>query len=74
MAGPGQPERLRKWIMTIPKSVIVAALRERGLSARASFVEKELPDEIDPDLHGGLLATLNLKVEDMIKLAEAAAS
>jgi len=57
--------------MTIPKHVIVAALRERGLNARADFVAKDLPDEIDPVKHGGLLATLNLRVEDLIAAQQA---
>jgi hypothetical protein len=51
--------------MNIPKHVIVALLRERNLNARADFVERELPDEIDPTRHGGLLATLNLTVADL---------
>jgi hypothetical protein len=51
--------------MNIPKHVIVARLRERNLNARADFVERELPDEIDPTRHTGLLATLNLTVEDL---------
>jgi hypothetical protein len=53
--------------MKIPKRVIVAILRERKLNARADFVERELPDEIDPQVHGGLLATLNLRVEDLVE-------
>ena len=60
--------------MTIPKHIIVAALRERGLNARADFVDKDLPDEIDPVKHGGLLATLNLRVEDLIAAEQAEGS
>jgi hypothetical protein len=52
--------------MEIEKSRIVAALRERGLDARADFVERELPDVVDTNRHGGLLATLNLDPAELI--------
>jgi hypothetical protein len=52
--------------MTIPKHVIVAALRTRNQNARADWVDRELPDDVDPFLHSGLLATLNLRVEDLV--------
>jgi hypothetical protein len=55
--------------MDIPKHVIVAKLRERGLNARADFVEKDLPDTIDTVRHAGLLATLNLRAEDLVETA-----
>jgi hypothetical protein len=44
----------------ISKAVVIAALRERGQHDRADFVDRELPDRIDPARHGGLLATLHL--------------
>ncbi len=46
--------------MTIPKHQIVAILRDRGRPERADFVDRQLPDDIDPDLHSGLLATLGI--------------
>jgi hypothetical protein len=52
--------------MTIPKHVIVAALRTRNQNARADWVDRELPDDVDPFLHSGLLSTLNLRVEDLV--------
>jgi hypothetical protein len=54
--------------MIISKESVLAALRERGQTARADFVDRELPDQIDTNQHGGLLATLNL---DLAKLADA---
>jgi hypothetical protein len=57
---------LRKWIMNIPKQLIIDRLRERKLDARADWVDRTLPDEVDPYEHSGLLATLNIKVEDLI--------
>jgi hypothetical protein len=52
--------------MTIPKHVIVSTLRTRNQDARADWVEKTLPDDVDPFLHSGLLSTLNLRVEDLV--------
>jgi hypothetical protein len=54
--------------MKISKAVVLAALRERGQQARADFVDRELPDQIDTTRHGGLLAMLHL---DLAELAEA---
>jgi hypothetical protein len=55
--------------MIISKEVVIAVLRKRGLNARADFVDRELPDQIDSTLHGGLLATLHL---DLAELSDAA--
>ena len=57
--------------MTISKAVVIAVLRERGQHDRADFVDRELPDRIDPARHGGLLATLHI---DPASLAEPAGS
>lgn len=57
--------------MTIAKADVLAILRGRGQHRRADFVDRELPDRIDPALHGGLLATLHL---DPARLAESAGS
>jgi hypothetical protein len=46
--------------MNIAKAAVLAALRERGQQGRAEFVDRELPDDIDLDRHGGLLAMLRL--------------
>ncbi|MBW6436352.1 hypothetical protein KZ829_21670 [Actinoplanes hulinensis] len=46
--------------MIIAKAAVLAALRERGQYGRAEFVDRELPDRIDLDRHGGLLAMLRL--------------
>ena len=54
--------------MTISKTVVIAVLRERGQHGRADFVDRELPEQIDPLQHGGLLAMLKL---DVAELAEA---
>lgn len=46
--------------MRIARHRIVDALRERGQLARATWVERELPEWVDPARHSGLLATLRL--------------
>ena len=56
----------------IHKRVILQRLRERGEDARAAWVDRELPDEIDPTRHAGLLATLRLRVEDLTEPPPAA--
>ncbi|MER7333964.1 MULTISPECIES: DUF5994 family protein [unclassified Micromonospora] len=47
-------------IMTIARHTIVSALRRRGQHTRADWVERELPEQVDPAQHAGLLATLRL--------------
>ncbi|MEU1587328.1 hypothetical protein [Micromonospora sp. NPDC005710] len=51
--------------MRIARDRIVAALRERGQLARAAWVERELPESVDPAKHSGLLATLDLNPADL---------
>ncbi len=50
--------------MTIPKHLIVTMLRERGKPERAEFVERQLPADVDPERHSGLLATLGIKLNE----------
>jgi hypothetical protein len=52
--------------MTIPRHLIVTALRERNQHARADWVERELPEDVDTARHGGLLATLKLDPKDLV--------
>ncbi|MEU1753073.1 hypothetical protein ABZ436_10505 [Micromonospora matsumotoense] len=46
--------------MRIARHRIVDVLRERGQPARATWVERELPEWVDPVGHSGLLATLRI--------------
>ena len=55
--------------MTIPKSVIIAKLRERNQHRRADFVDRQLPDDVDLAQHGGLLATLHLDPDELVREA-----
>jgi hypothetical protein len=49
----------------IEKAKIVAALRQRGLDARADWVDRELPTLVDTYKNASLLQTLNIDVDDM---------
>lgn len=51
--------------MRIARDRIVTALRERGQQTRADWVERELPEWMDPAKHSGLLATLHLDPADL---------
>lgn len=51
--------------MKIARDRIVTALRDRGQQARADWVERELPEQVDPAKHSGLLATLHLDPADL---------
>ncbi|WP_170147707.1 hypothetical protein [Micromonospora phaseoli] len=51
--------------MSIARHRIIAALRERGQQTRADWVERELPERVDPAKHVGLLATLRLDPADL---------
>ena len=57
----------RERVMIVSKAVVVAVLRKRGQHARADFVDRELPDRIDSDQHGGLLATLHLDPAELVE-------
>jgi hypothetical protein len=52
--------------MTIPKQVIIDKLRERGKNARADWVDRTLPDEVDLYENHSLLVTLDLREEDLM--------
>jgi hypothetical protein len=51
--------------MLLEKDRILEALRERGLHDRAGFVDRNLPDQVDPKKHAGLLATLGLNLAEL---------
>lgn len=55
----------REHPMRIARHRIVSVLRARGQQARADWVERELPERVNPDEHTGLLATLRLDPADL---------
>lgn len=54
--------------MIISKAAVLSVLRERGQTARADFVDRELPESIDTARHGGLLAVLHLDPAELAKI------
>jgi len=46
--------------MHIDKAEIIAALRSRGLDARADWVDRELPELVDTRTHSSVLRLLHI--------------
>jgi hypothetical protein len=52
----------------IDKAKILAVLRERGMAERAEWVDRQLPDEIDPQRNASILRMLRLE-DDVLAAA-----
>lgn len=52
--------------MQFDKSQIVEFLKERGQHDQAQQAEQQLPDQVDTNQHGGLLAQHGISVDDLI--------
>jgi hypothetical protein len=52
--------------MQIPKDQILQLLRDRGDNEQADKAAQHLPDTVDTDQHGGLLAQHGINVEDLL--------
>ena len=56
--------------MQFDKSQILDLLRSQGDTDKAEQADRELPDQVDTDQHGGILERLGLNPADLIaKLA-----
>jgi len=53
--------------MQIPKDQILQFLRDRGEHDDADQIAQRLPDTVDTDEHGGLLAQHGVNVEELLK-------
>jgi hypothetical protein len=51
--------------MEIPKDKVLELLRERGQNDQAEQADKELPDKVDPEQHGGLLQKYGIDPQDL---------
>jgi hypothetical protein len=49
----------------VDKQRILQILRDRGLHARAEWVDRELPERVDLEKNAGLLVTLHIKPADL---------
>jgi len=52
--------------MEIPKEQILDLLRQRGQADKAAQAEGELPDKVDPEQQGDLLAKLGIDPKDLL--------
>jgi hypothetical protein len=53
----------------IDKAQIIDLLRARGLPDRAAWVDRQLPDKVDPYKNAALLRTLNIDPAELIAAA-----
>jgi hypothetical protein len=49
----------------VDKRKILQILRDRGLHARAEWVDRQLPERVDLEKNAGLLATLHISPSDL---------
>ena len=49
----------------VDKRKILQILRDRGLQARAEWVDRQLPERVDLEKNAGLLATLDISPSDL---------
>ena len=52
-------------VTEVDKQRILQVLRDRGLSARAEWVDRQPPARVDLERNAGLLATLNIRPADL---------
>jgi hypothetical protein len=58
----------------IDKAVIINMLIARGLPDRAAWVDRQLPDQVDPYANAALLRMLKIDPEELAAAAVAARS
>jgi hypothetical protein len=52
--------------MQIPKDKVLDLLREKGKSDEAAQAESELPDQVDPEQHSGLLEKFGISPQEVM--------
>jgi hypothetical protein len=52
--------------MEIPKDKVLEMLRSRGDDAKADQAANELPDKVDTDQHGDLLAKYGIDPQELL--------
>ena len=52
--------------MQIPKDQILDMLRDQGKDDQVDQARQELPDQVDPEQHAGLLQKFGLDPQDLI--------
>jgi hypothetical protein len=54
--------------MTIPKEQILELLRQRGQHDQVGQADGQLPDQVDPEAHGGLLSQFGLDPMELLSM------
>ncbi|PPK92460.1 hypothetical protein CLV92_11461 [Kineococcus xinjiangensis] len=54
--------------MQIPKDQILQLLQSRGETGKAQQAEGQLPDQVDPEQHSGLLSSLGIDPQELISM------
>ena len=52
--------------MEIPKDKILELLQQRGEPDKAAQADQELPDQVDPEQHSGLLAKFGINPQELL--------
>ena len=52
--------------MEIPKDQILELLRSRGEDGKAQQADQELPDQVDPEQHAGMLDRLGIDPSELL--------
>jgi hypothetical protein len=52
--------------MEIPKEKILELLRSQGDHDKAQQADQELPDQVDPEQHAGILGQLGIDPQDIL--------
>ena len=53
--------------MEIPKTQILDLLREQGKEDQVGDADRQLPDRVDPEQHGGLLQQFGLDPAEILQ-------
>ncbi|HEX2396982.1 MAG TPA: hypothetical protein VHI73_02455 [Solirubrobacteraceae bacterium] len=52
--------------MEIPKEKILELIRQRGDEGQAAQADQELPDQVDPEQHSGLLEKFGINPQELL--------
>jgi hypothetical protein len=52
--------------MEIPKEKILELIRQRGDEGQAAQADQELPDQVDPEEHSGLLEKFGINPQELL--------
>jgi hypothetical protein len=52
--------------MEIPKAKILELIRQRGDEGQAAQADQELPDQVDPEQHSGLLEKFGINPQELL--------